>query len=80
MSMTQESAAPAFANLLVRNRRRYGGYVVHLGIALLFAGFAGSSGFKIETEPITLAKGETMRVGEYTLRFEGIGRAVRPAN
>ncbi len=72
MSMTDEGPRTAFFNLLLRNRRRYGGYVVHLGIVLLFAGFAGSSGFKIETEPITLQKGETMRVGEYTLRFEGL--------
>jgi cytochrome c-type biogenesis protein CcmF len=76
-AMTGEDAATAFGNLLLRNRRRYGGYIVHLGIALMFAGFAGSSGFKIETEPITLAKGETMRVGEYTLRFEGL---VKPAD
>lgn len=76
VSMTGERAPQAFANLLLRNRRRYGGYIVHLGIALLFAGFAGSSGFKIETEPITMKPGQTMRVGEYTLRFEQLVRPV----
>jgi cytochrome c-type biogenesis protein CcmF len=75
MSMTNESAGTAFSNLFLRNRRRYGGYIVHLGIALLFAGFAGSSGFKIETEPITLGKGDKMQVGEYALRFDGFVQA-----
>src|SRR5438105_3131577 len=39
----------AFARLVARNRRRYGGYVVHLGIVMLFVAFAGMA-FKTETQ------------------------------
>ena len=47
----------AVFQLLSRNRRRYGGYIVHIGIVLLFMGFAGMA-FKTETEA-TLRPGET---------------------
>src|SRR4029077_11693734 len=39
----------ALARLISRNRRRYGGYVVHIGIVILFVAFAGMA-FKTETE------------------------------
>jgi cytochrome c-type biogenesis protein CcmF len=44
-----ESTPFAVVQLLSRNRRRYGGYIVHIGIVLLFFGFAGMA-FKTETE------------------------------
>src|SRR5213079_3276147 len=47
----------AVFQLLSRNRRRYGGYIVHIGIVLLFVGFAGMA-FKTETEA-TLRPGES---------------------
>jgi len=47
----------ALWQLLSRNRRRYGGYIVHIGIVLLFVGFAGMA-FKTETEA-TLRPGES---------------------
>jgi len=43
--------------LLARNRRRYGGYIVHVGIVLLFVAFAGMA-FKTETQA-TLRPGES---------------------
>jgi cytochrome c-type biogenesis protein CcmF len=52
-----ETYAVAFARLLARNRRRYGGYIVHTGIVILFVAFAGMA-FKIETEA-TLRPGES---------------------
>ncbi len=39
--MYDESVAPAFTRLVARNRRRYGGYIVHMGIVVIFAAFAG---------------------------------------
>ena len=75
-SMTGESFGQGFINLLLKNKKRYGGYIVHLGIVIMFIGITGSSAFKIETEPIKLKPGDTMRVGEYTLHFDGL---VRPA-
>ena len=55
--MHGESVPAALYRLVVRNRRRYGGYIVHFGIVVLFAAFAGQA-FRIEQE-VTLAPGAT---------------------
>ncbi|HYU28030.1 MAG TPA: heme lyase CcmF/NrfE family subunit [Gemmatimonadales bacterium] len=52
-----EPIAVALVQLLSRNRRRYGGYIVHVAIVLLFVAFAGMA-FKTETQA-TLRPGET---------------------
>ena len=64
----------ASANLMSFNPARYGGYIVHIGVAIMMIGFTGSSVFKIEKDPITLKPGETMPLGEYTLKFETLAR------
>ncbi|HKO16763.1 MAG TPA: heme lyase CcmF/NrfE family subunit [Gemmatimonadaceae bacterium] len=51
-----ENAALAFVHLVARNRRRYGGYIVHAGIVLVFAAFAGLA-FKTEHD-ISLRAGQ----------------------
>ena len=53
-----ESLALAVVQLLARNRRRYGGYIVHVAIVLLFVAFAGMA-FKTETQA-TLRPGESV--------------------
>src|SRR6266540_1647329 len=53
-----EPTALAVVQLLARNRRRYGGYVVHVAIVLLFVAFAGMA-FKTETQA-TLRPGESV--------------------
>src|SRR5688572_100353 len=53
----QESLPLALVNLLSRNRRRYGGYIVHVAMVLLFGAFAGMA-FKTETQA-TLRPGES---------------------
>jgi cytochrome c-type biogenesis protein CcmF len=63
----------ALANTFKRNRRRYGGYVIHLGVVLIVIGFAGAA-FKTEANRL-LALGESMRVGRYTLVYDGVDRA-----
>jgi cytochrome c-type biogenesis protein CcmF len=65
-----ESAASALGRLVWRNKRRYGGYVVHLGIVVLFFGIAGSSSYQKELVQ-ELTPGEAMQVDGYTLRYEG---------
>jgi cytochrome c-type biogenesis protein CcmF len=55
-----ESYPLALFRLVGRNRRRYGGYVVHLGMVMLFAAFAGLA-FKRETE-VTLKPGQSVDV------------------
>ncbi len=50
-----------------RNTRRYGGYVVHMGIVLMFIGFTGSAFNLRETKNLGL--GETVRFGHYDLKL-----------
>ncbi|BCM91625.1 cytochrome c-type biogenesis protein CcmF [Abditibacteriota bacterium] len=64
----------ASADLISFNPARYGGYIVHLGVAVMFVGLTGSSLFKVETQSMLLHKGEKMNVGEYILRFDGLER------
>src|SRR3989442_15096761 len=64
----------AFARLIARNRRRYGGYIVHAGIVILFVAFAGMA-FKTETEA-TLRPGESASLRSpygYTYNFTHLG-------
>ena len=61
----------AFSSLIGRNRRRYGGYVVHAAIVLLAIGIAGSSAFDSVAEA-RLTKGDSMRVGDYTLVYQSL--------
>jgi cytochrome c-type biogenesis protein CcmF len=61
----------AFTSLVGRNRRRYGGYVVHAAIVLFAIGVAGSSAFDSVAEA-KLARGESMRIGDYTLVYRSL--------
>jgi cytochrome c-type biogenesis protein CcmF len=66
--MTNESWPRAVARLTGRNRRRYGGYLVHAGIAVLFLGVAGSSAF-LEQRDVRLSPGESFRSGGYEITY-----------
>jgi cytochrome c-type biogenesis protein CcmF len=66
--MTRESWPRALLRLAGRNRRRYGGYLVHAGIAVLFLGVAASSAF-IEQRDVRLSPGESVRVGDYEVTY-----------
>ncbi|HVM35279.1 MAG TPA: heme lyase CcmF/NrfE family subunit [Actinomycetota bacterium] len=61
--------ASALIQTLVRNRRRYGGYIVHLGVVLIVIGFAGAA-FRSERHAL-LQQGDALEVGGYTLRLQG---------
>ena len=65
---SRESAPVALVSMIRRNRRRYGGYIVHTGIAVLFIGVAASATFQHE-EQLTLRQGQAVRVGAYTMRY-----------
>jgi cytochrome c-type biogenesis protein CcmF len=58
----------AFSSLVGRNRRRYGGYVVHAAIVLLAIGIAGSSAYDT-TRIQKLRPGESMQAAGYTLTY-----------
>jgi cytochrome c-type biogenesis protein CcmF len=64
----------ALVSMVARNRRRYGGYAVHLGIVVLFVGLAGSRGFASEADVALPARGQA-EVAGYTLVNEGATRA-----
>jgi cytochrome c-type biogenesis protein CcmF len=61
----------ALSSLVARNRRRYGGYVVHAAIVLLAIGVAGSSAYDSVREA-RLARGESLAVGGYTLTYRSV--------
>jgi cytochrome c-type biogenesis protein CcmF len=75
--MHGESFPLAFGRLIGRNRRRYGGYVVHLGMLIYFVAFAGMA-FKREMEA-TLKPGDSVQLASpfghtYTLTHVGISQ------
>jgi cytochrome c-type biogenesis protein CcmF len=65
-----ENFFQALYNLTMLNTRRYGGYVVHLGMVLLFVGFAGQA-FQTETKGL-MQQGDELRVKDYVLRCQSI--------
>ncbi len=65
----------AFSSLIARNRRRYGGYVVHAAIVLLAIGIAGSSAFDTVAEA-RLTRGESMEVGKYRLEYRALDERI----
>jgi cytochrome c-type biogenesis protein CcmF len=60
----------ALVGLVGRNKRRYGGYLVHVGIVLMFLGFAGSDMKKHET--LVMKPGQVAHVGGYDIRHDRI--------
>jgi cytochrome c-type biogenesis protein CcmF len=67
-AMSGEATPRAFVSLVRRNRRRYGGYLVHLGVAVLFVGVAASSAFQDERD-VRLSPGQTTTVGDYQVKY-----------
>ena len=59
-SIHGESIVTGFIHLVARNRRRYGGYIVHAGVVMLFVGFAGMA-FKKEYD-VTLKQGDSQEI------------------
>ncbi len=68
-AMTGEGPPAALRSLVARNRRRYGGYLVHVGMALLFVGVAASSAFN-DARDVRLAPGQSVRSGGLTFTYE----------
>ena len=70
-AMVGESVGLAFVRLISKNRRRYGGYIVHLGVIMIFVAITGTSAFRQERQ-VTLNPGEDFTLGDYTLRYNGL--------
>jgi cytochrome c-type biogenesis protein CcmF len=78
--MSRDSVPAALVALVRRNRRRYGGYTVHAGIAVLFVGIAASSAFQTQ-HLVELRPGQTDKVGDYAITYERpTSRVVAAAN
>jgi len=60
----------AMIGLVGRSRRRYGGYIVHVGIVLIFLGFAGQ-GFH-QSKIAALKPGQSMTVGHFTVKHDSV--------
>jgi cytochrome c-type biogenesis protein CcmF len=61
----------AAGGLLLNQNRRYGGFIVHLGILVVALGVAGSQAWSVHTET-TLEKGQTVALAGYRIRFDGL--------
>jgi cytochrome c-type biogenesis protein CcmF len=64
-----EDPLTATWRLTTRNRRRYGGYVVHLGVLVMAVAVAISSGLATDVT-VTVVPGETARIGAYEIRHD----------
>ena len=60
----------ALIGLVGRSRRRYGGYIVHVGVVLIFLGFAGE-GFRQEEQAL-MKVGEHLKVGHFSVRHDAL--------
>ena len=67
-SLTGRSFASALARVVARNRRRYGGYIVHAGVAILFIAVAASSSFQTSRD-LRMVPGDSVQVEDYTVTY-----------
>ncbi|WP_409270976.1 heme lyase CcmF/NrfE family subunit [Neobacillus sp. SCS-31] len=70
---TAENVAVALLKLFSKNRRRYGGYIVHIGIGVLAVGIISSQAYPLELIK-TLNKGESFTIGSYELTFNSFNK------
>jgi cytochrome c-type biogenesis protein CcmF len=76
-ALTRAPVPVAFGQLIRRNRRRYGGYTVHAGLAVLLVGVAASSSFQ-HSRDVTLAPGQSATVDGYQIRYARPTAATSP--
>jgi cytochrome c-type biogenesis protein CcmF len=66
------AAAGGILKLISRNRRRYGGYVVHAAMVLIAIGIAGSSAYQTIRENLHLRPGQSIQAAGYTATYESV--------
>lgn len=69
MKAQSENFFTALGRLMGRNRRRYGGYIIHISMALMAIGILGIEIFQIQTQG-TVAAGEELSIGDYTVQYQ----------
>ena len=67
----KENPLTAIVQLVATNRRRYGGYIVHIGVILAVIGIAGSTFYQFETQA-NMKPGDTLQAKNFTLQFDGL--------
>src|SRR5262249_44119160 len=70
-AMLKESAPRALSRVVGKNRRRYGGYIIHNRVVPIFVRRAASTVFRVEVQQ-TLGEGQEMTAGKFRLRYEHI--------
>ena len=71
-----ETVITALISMVRKNRSRYGGYIVHLGIVFMFVGFTGRA-FNQELE-FPIKKGQFQKFGSYQFEFISLQELERP--
>ncbi|CAM3803389.1 heme lyase CcmF/NrfE family subunit [Mesobacillus zeae] len=77
--MTKEMPIVALYRLMIKNRRRYGGYIVHIGIAFIAMGIIGSQNYDVETMK-TLKAGESLDIKDYRMTYEKLDQRSEGVN
>ncbi|WML45266.1 heme lyase CcmF/NrfE family subunit [Neobacillus sp. PS3-40] len=77
--MTGENPFVALYRLMVKNRRRYGGYLVHLGIACITMGIIGSQNYDLQTMK-TIALGKSIEIKDYRINYERLDQKKEGVN
>lgn len=77
--MTGENPFIALYRLMTKNRRRYGGYIVHLGIAFIAMGIIGSQNYDLETMK-TIPIGESIEIKDYKIVYEKLDQRAEGIN
>jgi len=74
--MTGENPFRALVNMTLKNKSRFGGYIVHLAIVFYFIGFTGSA-FNVEVER-TVKPGESLKAGMFSFEYQDYEQIRRP--
>jgi cytochrome c-type biogenesis protein CcmF len=67
--MTNEKVYLSLYRLMTKNRRRYGGYIVHIGIAFIAMGIIGSQNYDVQTMK-TVKLGDSIELNDYRINYE----------
>jgi cytochrome c-type biogenesis protein CcmF len=73
MKAQDENLFTALSNLTSRNRRRYGGYIIHIAMVIMAIGILGIEVHQVETQR-SMAVGDEVELGGYTLRYDSLAQ------
>jgi len=71
-----ESPVYALFQLFRKQRRRYGGYLVHFGVVCAFLAFAGNA-LKLEKD-VSMRPGDSVQIGDYSITYQGLSERNEP--